>query len=304
MKRENGGFLLMEVLIAAVLLSVFSSVAFRGFLAGRRMEKDAAMEERLLLAAKQKMEEVKKRDLSSLAAEAETKEGGIIRLRQPLGEGYVMETTLDPFPYRKEETEAAVFRRNAIGEPRLLEVETPENFVLTPENFESLEEGELIIRITERGKWLILDISSEISGEAEEPETEEIYSGRRRICLEENGTRMENRGYLFFPDEALPEEIYVEGRPRHEMELYLIFGEEEPGADCLCLNGFPVGTEKKETLRVYTNLDGGLPVAEEPAGDCLYQITVAVYKAGEEQKETVGCVEKEVLTLHGIREER
>ena len=54
MKQENKGFLLLEVLIAAVLLSVFSSVVFQGFLAGCRMEKDAEIEELLLLSAKKR----------------------------------------------------------------------------------------------------------------------------------------------------------------------------------------------------------------------------------------------------------
>lgn len=304
MKQENKGFLLLEVLIAAVLLSVFSSVVFQGFLAGCRMEKDAEIEEMLLLSAKKRMEEVKHSEFSEIAAEAEMEPDGILRIRQALGEGYVMETTLNPVLYRKEEREAAVFRRNSIGEPRLLAVETPENIVLTPEIFAGPEEAdELHIQIKERGTWLRMEVCSVMYGEAEEREEEELYSGRRRIRLEENGTRMENRGYLFFPDETVPREIFVEGRPKHEMEVYLIFGGEEPADDCLWLNGLPVGSEKRGKLKVYTNLDGALPVAEEPARDCLYQITITVYEVEEGWKETDSPMGKEVLTLHGIKEE-
>ena len=305
MKPGSRGFLLMDVLLPVVLLSVFACVAFRGVLAGRRMDMDASVEEGLRMASRQRLEEVKESDFAALAALAETEEDGSLCLRQELGEDYVMETRLDPLRYRQTEKKPVVFHRNSIGKPRLLAVETAENFVLTPEGFGSLEEDSaLVLHVAERGTWVTLEIYSLLSDETEEAETEEIYSGRKRVRLEENGTRMENRGYVFFPDELLPGTIYVEGSPKHEMELYLIFGETEPDDDCLLLNGFPAVTVRTGKLRLYTNLDGGLPVAEEKASDCLHQITVTVYEAGADGERAGDSVGKEVFALHGVREAR
>lgn len=66
MKEKNGGFTLIELMIALAVLSIMSGVLLQSFVVSRRLNTKAGKEEQLLNAAKQTMEELKGYPLGEL----------------------------------------------------------------------------------------------------------------------------------------------------------------------------------------------------------------------------------------------